>query len=209
MPTESSFVYDPRPGYDFCYTPKNLLLHGALSFDFARESILRPLFQLSKFSRSPELLTTPLQAYDNVTSKAAIRNTMEWHEKTLNKLFWRGSSTGDSYSKIKHGKVADWRTSHRPRLHLLAQDGTGTAKVLVERNDGWVAETWSRETLNEAYLDVGLTGKPHQVSRSHSNLLTRQCNVKDGTCAEMQEEIIFKDRIGPETSSKYKCKPIM
>jgi hypothetical protein len=171
MQTESSFVYDPRPGYDFCYTPKNLLLHGALSFDFARESILRPLFQLSKFSRSPELLTTPLQAYDNVTSKAAIRNTMDWHEKTLDQLFWRGSSTGDSYSKVKHGKDANWRLSHRPRLHLLAQDGTGTAKVLVERNDGWVAETWSREKLNEAYLDVGLTGKPHQVSRGRNKLI--------------------------------------
>jgi len=173
MQTESSFVYDPRPGYDFCYTPKNLLLHGALSFDFARESILRPLFQLSKFSRSPELLTTPLQAYDNVTSKAAIRNTMDWHEKTLDQLFWRGSSTGDSYSKIKHGKAANWRLSHRPRLHLLAQNGTGTAKVLVERNDGWVAETWSREKLNGAYLDVGLTGKPHQVSRGRNSLMTR------------------------------------
>jgi hypothetical protein len=97
---------------------------------------------------------------------------MEWHEKTLDKLFWRGSSTGDSYAKIKHGKVADWRTSHRPRLHLLAQDGTGTAKVLVERNDGWVAETWSRETLNEAYLDVGLTGKPHQVSPGRNRVDT-------------------------------------
>jgi hypothetical protein len=124
--------------------------------------MLRPIFQLSKFSRNPEFVTTPLQAYDNITSAAAIINTKAWDEKSLDKLFWRGSSTGDSYSKKKNG---DWRRSHRPRLHLMAQYGNGTAEVLVERNDGWVTETWSRQRLNEAYLDIGLTGKPHQVSR--------------------------------------------
>lgn len=154
-------MYDPAPGYDFCYTPENLRLHGALSFDFTRETILRPIFQLSKFARNPEFLTTPLQAYENVTSEAARKKTMKWEDKTVDKLFWRGSSTGDSYAKKKNG---DWRRSHRPRLHLMAQNGQGSDEVYVQRGRQWERESWEKGKLNEVYLDVGLTGKPHQVS---------------------------------------------
>lgn len=186
---EPGFVYDPRPGYDFCYTPKNLLYHGGLSFDFARETVLRPIFQLSKFSRNPEFVTTPLQAYENVTSVAAKQKTMDWGEKTLSKLFWRGSSTGDSYAKKKNG---DWRRSHRPRLHLLAQNGNGTDQVLVERSQGWVSETWGREQLNEAYLDIGLIGGPHQVGTAQRYTLTASAKSKMGHAPKWRRRLSSK-----------------
>ncbi|GFZ45441.1 hypothetical protein JCM24511_03167 [Saitozyma sp. JCM 24511] len=186
---ETTFVYDPRPTFDFCTNPSLLQQHGSLSFDFARETMLRPIFQLSKFVRNPEFLTTPLEAYENATSKSAMEKYTPWEGKTENKLFWRGSSTGDSYSKRKN---YDWRNSHRQRLHLMAQATEGDQKVWVERGKDWELEAWNQGKLNEKYLDVGLAGKPHQ------------CKQEDGTCDEMANEIHFKDRVRPEDSATFK-----
>ncbi|XAO24787.1 hypothetical protein I312_103593 [Cryptococcus bacillisporus CA1280] len=187
---ETTFIYDPDLTYDYCYNPELLDIHGALSWDFTRETVLRPIFQLSKFARNPEFLTTPLEAYENFTSPAAQKKYAPWNEKTIDKLFWRGSSTGDSYSKRPNGLT--WRQSHRPRLALKTQATEGEEDVWVQRGKTWEKETWSVARLNEAYMDIGLTGGPHQ------------CKKEDGTCDEMKQEIIFKDRVAPEDSAKYK-----
>ncbi len=155
---------NPGPGYDFCYTPQVLRLHGAYSFDFVRETQLRPMFHHSKFARNPEFLSTPLQAFDNNTADTAIPRSARWEEKTINKLFWRGSSTGDSYTNTGK-KDGDWRRSHRPRLHLMMQQVEGDRDVYVKRDLLWRKETWSNRKLNEVYMDVGLSGQPHQVGR--------------------------------------------
>lgn len=195
-PTEMSFIYDPLPTYDFCSNPSLLKLHGSLSFDFCRETVLRPIFQLSKFVRNPEFLTTPLEAYDNFTSAEGRKKYVPWEQKSISKLFWRGSTTGDSYSKRKD---YTWHQSHRPRLALMTQDGqVGEKQIWVKargRTDGgaWNKESWSINRLNEAYMDIGLTGGPHQ------------CKKEDGTCDEMAKEIQFKDRVRPEDAAKYKC----
>lgn len=167
---ETTFIHDPLPTYDFCTNPSLLTLHGSLSFDFPRDNALRPIFQWSKNSRNPEFLATPLEAYENATSGSALAKYTPWEEKSINKVFWRGSSTGDSYSRRKG---YDWRRSHRPRLHLLAQASRGQKGVWVQRDTGngrgtgkgneWVWEMWGNKELNERYLDVGLTGGPHQV----------------------------------------------
>ncbi|WRT67552.1 uncharacterized protein IL334_004524 [Kwoniella shivajii] len=186
---ESSFIYDPLQTYDYCYNPSLLKTHGSLSFDFCRETVLRPIFQLSKFVRNPELLTTPLEAYENFTSTDAQKKYVPWEEKTISKLFWRGSTTGDSYSKRKD---YTWHQSHRPRLALMTQAKEGLKNVWVKRGKEWDKESWGISKLNEAYMDVGLTGVPHQ------------CKKEDGTCDEMANEIIFKDRVRPEEAAKYK-----
>ncbi|WVN88726.1 uncharacterized protein L203_103939 [Cryptococcus depauperatus CBS 7841] len=188
---ETSFIYDPFLTFDFCYNPDLLHNHGALSWNFVRETMLRPIFQLSKFSRNPEFLTTPLEAYENFISVSAQKKYSPWNEKTINKLFWRGSSTGDSYSKRSNTNYT-WRESHRPRLALKTQAQTGEENVWVRRGYAWEKESWPLAKLNEAYMDVGLTGGPHQ------------CKKEDGTCAEMEKEIIFKGRVSPEQSAKYK-----
>ncbi|WWC88904.1 uncharacterized protein L201_003819 [Kwoniella dendrophila CBS 6074] len=186
---ESSFIYDPLQTYDFCYNPSLLKLHGSLSFDFCRETVLRPIFQLSKFVRNPEFLTTPLEAYDNFTSSEGRKKYVPWEQKTISKLFWRGSTTGDSYSKRKD---YTWHQSHRPRLALMTQEKKGLKDVWVKRGKDWDKESWSISRLNEAYMDIGLTGGPHQ------------CKKEDGTCDEMANEIEFKDRVRPEDAAKYK-----
>ncbi|AAW43180.1 hypothetical protein CNBD0460 [Cryptococcus deneoformans B-3501A] len=190
LPKETTFIYDPGLTYDYCYTPELVDIHGALSWDSARESMLRPIFQLSKFARNPEFLTTPLEAYENFTSPAAQKKYAPWDEKTIDKLFWRGSSTGDFYSKRLSSPT--WRQSHRPRLALKTQATEVEEEVWVQRGKMWEKETWSVARLNKAYMDVGLTGGPHQ------------CKKEDGTCDEMEQEIIFKDRVAPEDSAKYK-----
>jgi hypothetical protein len=206
---ESAFLYDQRPTFDYCANPELLRLHGSLSFDYTHETQLRPVFQLSKFVRNPEFLTTPLEAYDNHTSQEAQKKNLPWGEKTENRLFWRGSGTGDSYSKRKN---YDWRRSHRPRLHLLAQATEGKSDIWVKRKNEWEKESWSNGVLNQKYLDVGLTGKPNQVSRQRLKLpsvrllyLRSQCKQEDGTCDEMAGEINYKDRVTPEVAAKYKC----
>jgi hypothetical protein len=156
-----AFLADPRPAFDFCQNPITQQLHGTMSFDFPRETILRPIFVLSKFSRNNEFLFPPMEAYENSTTPEARKKFQPWESKSINKLFWRGSSTGDSYSARKN---YDWRKSHRPRLHLMMQNETGNVDLWVKHGREWNEEQWSTAKVNEYYMDVGLTGKPHQAS---------------------------------------------
>jgi hypothetical protein len=159
---EATFIHDPAATYDFCSNPSHLQTHGSFSFNFARQSKLRPLFQWSKQFRSADILTTPLEAYMNHTFPYVANQYTPWDSKTHNKVFWRGSSTGDAYTKNKNTK-GTWRTSHRPRLALMAQSKEGLERIWVKRGTEWRLEEWTKKRLNEEYLDIGLTGHPHQV----------------------------------------------
>lgn len=212
---EGTFIHDPQATYDFCQSPSHLQQHGSFSFDFPRQSRLRPLFQWSKQYRNSDILSTPLEAYSNTSTY------IPWDQKTDKRIFWRGSPTGDSYRKGKHtDDLGGWRMSHRPRLALMAQETEGMRKVWVQRGKVWKLEEWNRRELNEEYLDIGLTGHPHQVCphylRSHLYPLTprsrpkkddsdAQCNKEDGTCDEMESEIKWANRVTPAQAAKSKC----
>lgn len=191
-PATPAFVQDVRPGFDWCQNPGTQKLHGTMSFDFPRDTTMRPIFVLSKHQRNNEFLFPPMEAYENATDPEAIKKYKPWAEKTINKVFWRGTSTGDSYSKRKSDPNYDWRKQHRPRLHLMAQAEEGSKDIWLRRGREWVPEDWSIKRLNEHYLDISLTGKPHQ------------CDQADGTCDEMAAEIKFADRIAPEQAAQYK-----
>jgi hypothetical protein len=45
----------------------------------------------------------------------------------------------------------------------MAQEIEGMRRVWVQRGNVWKLEEWNRGQLNEGYLDIGLTGHPHQV----------------------------------------------
>ena len=167
-PLETTFVHDPRATYDFCSNPSLLKQHGAFSYDFPRDTVLHPLFQWSKHLRNPEFLATPLEAYENSTSEKGRAMFTPWNEKTDSRVFWRGSSTGDSYSKVNNYRPQPWTQSHRPRLSLMAQAKEGVRGVWVRRGKKWVQESWGNGRLNWEYLDVGPSGKPHQVGWSHT-----------------------------------------
>ena len=162
---EATFIHDPRTTYDFCQNPSHLQQHGSYSFDFPRQSRLRPLFQWSKQYRNSDILSTPLEAYSNTSTY------IPWNRKTDKRIFWRGSPTGDSYRKGKHtDDQGGWRMSHRPRLALMAQETEGKRKVWVQRGTVWRLEEWDRGVLNKEYLDIGLTGHSHQVCPFCSSL---------------------------------------
>jgi len=155
---EATFIHDTRTTYDICQNPSHLQQHGSYSFDFARRSHLRPLFQWSKQYRNSDILSTPLEAYSNTSTY------IPWDQKTDKRIFWRGSPTGDSYRKGKHtDDLGGWRMSHRPRLALMAQETEGKTKVWVQRGNVWRLEEWDRGVLNQEYLDIGLTGNSRQV----------------------------------------------
>jgi hypothetical protein len=46
----------------------------------------------------------------------------------------------------------------------MAQAKEGLGSIWVKRGKEWKLEEWTKKRLNQEYLDIGLTGKPHQVS---------------------------------------------
>ncbi|WOO79458.1 Beta-1,2-xylosyltransferase 1 [Vanrija pseudolonga] len=190
--TETTFMFDPAGSMDYCNYPQLLKLHGAFTFPFRRGTQLRPLLHLSKLYQNGDMMITPLEAYWNHTSALGVGQTSDWSEKTIDKLFWRGSTTGDAYTQPKDGRPAfDWRLSHRPRLHFFANREDGETSVWVERDNQLLPEEWSNQQLNKKYFDIKLSGRPHQCD-------------PDGTCDEMAKEIKFGSRVEPEEAIKYK-----
>lgn len=110
---------------------------------------------------------TPLEGYQNFTSDQAKKDHAPWSEKTIDKLFWRGSTTGASYNARKG---FDWRKTHRPALALMTGQTIGEKDVWVKKDGQWVKETFGMRELNERYMDVGLMGKAHQVSEAGVHL---------------------------------------
>ncbi|TXT06117.1 hypothetical protein VHUM_03590 [Vanrija humicola] len=185
-------MFNPTGLMDYCNYPQLLKLHGAYTFPFRRGAQLRPLLHLSKLYQNGDLMITPLEAFVNHTSFWGIEQTATWEEKTIDKLFWRGSTTGDAYTQPKNGRPNfDWRLSHRPRLHFLANRKDGDSNIWVERDKQLYHETWSNDELNQNYFDISLAGRPHQCDN-------------DGTCEEMAKEIRFAGRVEPEEAIKYK-----
>jgi hypothetical protein len=115
-------------------------------------------------------------------------------------VFWRGRTTGEWFNRAH-----DWRFSHRVRIHTLATPGgnltdpnvTPEVEVLVEDElDGSVhPRTYSRDTLNDKYMDVSLIGGPVQCDDSE----------KDRTCQEMADGLYWGKETGWEAglSNKY------
>lgn len=146
------------------YTTQN---SGFNSLDyFGRSpSELRPLVVLSKYSNNAEILAVPLQAFQNLSTIES--EFYPWEEKDIDKVFWRGSSTGG----FNHQRP--WQDSHRMRLHLMINGPKGKEQVLKDSTrdvmmpdgkGGFNLETLDEATLTKAYMDVGLSGKPIQVS---------------------------------------------
>ena len=83
------------------------------------------------------------------------------------------------------------------KLHFLAQSGgtkgNGGKKeedvgLWVKRGREWEWEKWSKGKVVDTYLDVGLTGQPHQVSRldyDFSKGRTEMLAGREGTAGMM------------------------
>lgn len=162
-----SFIHHHQATMNFCQHPSLKRLHGALSLDYPGRtpSELRPLFVLSKFANNGEIVQTPLQAYKNL-SDLIPSEFSDWSEKTYNRVFWRGSSTGG------FNVQRPWQDSHRTRLHLMVNGKKFHEHDLKEdMHDvmmpdgygGFEVQPFDMAALANAYTDIGLAGSPHQV----------------------------------------------
>ncbi len=52
----------------------------------------------------------------------------------------------------------------------MMQNETGNVDIWIKHGREWAEEEWSTAKVNEYYMDVGLTGKPHQVSKGFTEL---------------------------------------
>ncbi|KAJ9095384.1 hypothetical protein QFC19_007629 [Naganishia cerealis] len=190
-----TFIHNHSPTMDFCEHPSLKRLHGAMSLDYLDRSPseLRPLFVLSKYITDSEFLQTAIQGFKNYTDLKPT-DTLSWEDKTQSKLFWRGSSTGGFDKKIP------WEWSHRMRLHFLINGEKGKEEemkkdlkpvMVPDGKDGFTIQEVDRFTLNQAYMDVGLAGKPMQCQ---SNNL----------CEDIEAKIQFSPYVPPDTGARYK-----
>lgn len=124
---------------------------------------------LSKFPGDASHQITPLEAYYNITQED-IDYLPSWEEKTDNRVFWRGSTTGGFNIK------RDWRDSHRLRLHLMMNGPKGGSQVwtradrevmLPEERGGFEVVRRKDKDLSKAYAEVKLAGTVVQASPSY------------------------------------------
>lgn len=150
---------------DFCENPSLKRLHGTMSLDYPNRSPsqIRPLLVLCKFPGDTSFQTPALQAF---TPAKMEDPAAEWDRKSLNLLFWRGSTTGG------FDRQMDWRQSHRLRLHFFIngkKSGDPTWEhsqlevMMPDGNDGFKLETRPLPILREAYTEIALSGRPNQV----------------------------------------------
>lgn len=133
---------------------------------------------MSKFPSDSSFQITPIEGYLNLT-EADLPYEGVWSEKTDNRVFWRGSTTGG------FDKWRDWRDSHRLRLHLAINgpksggpddvqsradggDGgweeRGREIMIPDGSGGYRIASRHDRTLGKAYAEVKLSGKAVQVS---------------------------------------------
>jgi hypothetical protein len=169
-----SYIYEHQDAMDICQHPEIMNLHGFTSVVGTNPGPLVPLFTFAKTNVHSDVLVTPLEQY----SDSYIGYDPDWEKKTINKLMWRGSTTGiDFYVQN------DWKNSQRARLHFLTNEKKGTKDVLWAEGDGPIGEKkYNTNGLNRAYMDVAFAGGPVQCDEE--------------TCKVMSELIEFRDTMG-------------
>ncbi|KAK4689532.1 hypothetical protein P7C73_g565, partial [Tremellales sp. Uapishka_1] len=190
-----SFIYNHLPTMDYCDFPELKRLHGAMHIDYEDRSpsILKPVMVLSKFPGDASFQTTPMEAYTNFTT-ADVPLLGTWEDKTDNRLFWRGSTTGG------YNVHRDWKESHRMRLHLMVNGPKGgdvwwekeVREIMVPNGEAGFKNVrrWAR-VLSKAYVDVKLAGSPVQ------------CPTPE-LCKQVADTIEFGDRVWPDQASAFK-----
>lgn len=95
---------------DFCSHPSYLNLHSLTSNYGLGPSPVEfwPLFSMCKTALFSDLVVTPLEQYD----ASIAPPDPSWKVKTIDKMLWRGSTTGSRYDR---GTL--WRPSQRTRLN--------------------------------------------------------------------------------------------
>jgi hypothetical protein len=187
----------------FCTNPTILnnpvKRHGYFAYDVPHQRFASPLFVQSQPAAGGAILHPALQSY--IPAEKYLERfgpVVPWQNRS-EKVFWRGRTTGEWFNKAH-----DWRFSHRIRIHTLtATDGNRTdpnvtpeVEVLVEESpaEGVRLQTYSRDVLNEKYMDVSLIGSAVQCDDSEV----------DHTCQAMNAALTWGKETGWEAGLSNK-----
>merc|ERR1711939_1195986 len=145
-----SYIADYQSALDVCQHPETMNLHGFTSVSGTDPGPLVPLFTFAKTNVHSDILVTPLEQY----SDTYIGYDPPWEKKPINKLMWRGSTTGVDFDELN-----DWRNSQRARLHFLSHEQQGERNVLVAEADKAMQERkLPLKDMNAKYMDTPFSG---------------------------------------------------
>lgn len=129
---------------DLCQHPEIMPLHGFTTATGTNLGELVPLFTFAKTNVHSDVLATPLEQY----SSTYIGDDPDWNEKSINKLLWRGSTTGAEFAKH-----VDWQLSQRARMHFMSHETKGSHEVLYADEQGLEqSKKVSVKKLNDKYM---------------------------------------------------------
>lgn len=130
-------------------------LHGFTSAPGTNLANLVPLFTFAKTNLHSDVLATPLEQY----SDTYIGYDPVWDEKSINKLLWRGSTTGAEFAK-----GVEWQLSQRARLHFMTHETEGKKNVLWadKKESKMRVDDFNTKDLNQLYMDASFSGVPVQ-----------------------------------------------
>ena len=172
-----SFIFNHQAAMDICQHPETMPLHGFTLSVGTNLGELVPLFTFAKTSVHNDILATPLEQY----SPTYIGNFKPWEQMPINKLLWRGSTTG-SENMVN----IDWQASQRARMHFLTHETEGEREVMWADEQGNARiDKFPVQQLNEYAFDTSFAGEP------------LQCD--EATCKLMEEIIDFADTMGAWT----------
>lgn len=143
---KSMFIDDWKASMDVCNNLHLLENHGSFAGRRAAHSPLEPIFSMAKTSTHSDILTIPMDFWSLDSPHTA------WENKTDDRLFWRGKTTGNAYST-----KSDWKKEHRFRLVSMAEEGK-----LVTRDDKGEEVV---QQVDKSWLDMGFVG---QASRKRT-----------------------------------------
>jgi len=157
-------------------------LHGFTTSIGTNPGELTPLFTFAKTVVHSDILATPLEQY----SSSYIGDDPDWREKGINKVLWRGSTTGVEF--VKH---VEWQLSQRARMHFLSHETAGEQSIMWADTDGLQQEkNFPIKALNDLYMDASFSGSPVQCDEE--------------TCPVMEKLIEFAPTMGLDESYQFK-----
>lgn len=183
-----------------CNHPSLLLLNGMLaSFHYKNQfgpdpwPDFTPIFSMSSTFLNFDILHPAAESWmsaeDLARDAGGEDHVLEWDNMYDERLLWRGSTTGANHAQ----DTLWWNVSQRIRLVEMATRRGGETRVLsppLAGRDAAVGfgRTLKYNALNNAFMDVAFSGKPHQCDEKMCAILSRMF--------EFRKLMTFKEAIG-------------
>ncbi|GAA5910466.1 hypothetical protein JCM8208_004485 [Rhodotorula glutinis] len=176
-----SFVWNHAKTTDLCLHPEARKLHGHTMQQGVPLGPIVPLFAFAKTKLHSDILTTPIEQWE----AHYVGYEPPWSGKSMNKLLWRGSTTG-----VEFNRHTPWRKSQRARIHIMSHETEGERHVIWSQRGQLRDANVSTAVLNDLYMDTSFAGA------------LQQCDAE--TCEILEKQFDIKPTIGLDESNTYK-----